>query len=187
MFGGHEEVVNMSDYAPDPKKQLVYDNLQTKTLANVTALDIQRLTDPTFIQATNQDALLTYNIVNKAAMRDGSAIPETMVIGVGTTTDSGVGVNIFTPQRGEVWAIQSASATLTGRSGNVIHELYWVDNANSREVLWYYNESGNTIQIFSDDDNWLGDKIQDSNITLKYEATGTFTNSVISILLYRVR
>lgn len=177
----------MSDYAPDPKKQLVYDNLQNKTLANVTATDIQRLTDPTFIQATNQDALLTYNTVNKAAMRDGSAIPETMVIGVGQVTDSGVGVNIFTPSRGEVWAIQSGSAAMDSRSGTITHELYWVDNVSSREMLWFNQSSTDNTIILSDDDNWLGDKFIDSNITLKYEATGTFGTSVISILLYRVR
>ena len=162
--------------------------MNTLKLGASPASSIQPLQDKVNIQAVNEKAMETYNLINKATFRsDSGAIPETMVIGVGTVTDSGVGVNIFTPAKGEVWAIQSGSATVTGRSGNVIHELYWVDNTNSREVLWYYNESGNSVQIFSDDDNWLGDKFIDSNITLKYEATGTYTNSVISILLYRVR
>ena len=45
-------------YAPNPKKQPVYNNLQNKTLASVEAADIQKLTDPTFIQSSNQDASL---------------------------------------------------------------------------------------------------------------------------------
>ena len=52
----------------------MYTNLQNKTLADVTSTDIQRLTDPTFIQATNQDALITYNMVNQAMMRNDSGV-----------------------------------------------------------------------------------------------------------------
>ena len=67
-------------YAPNEKKQQIYVNLQNKTLANVGAEDIEKLTDPTFLQATNQDALITYNTINKATMRDGSPMPQTSVI-----------------------------------------------------------------------------------------------------------
>ena len=180
-------MIYISDYAPDPKKQQVYENLQNKTLSNVQAGDIQRLTDPTFIQATNQDALLTYNTINQAAMRDGSSMPGTATIKLAQVTDSGVAVDVFTPGKGEVWCLQSGTATVTDQSGNVVHELLWTDNTNSRSLIWYYMQSGNSIQIFSDDTNWLGDKYFDENITLSYEATGTLTNSVLSVLLFRVR
>ena len=180
-------MIYISDYAPDPKKQQVYENLQNKTLSNVSASDIQRLTDPTFIQATNQDALLTYNTVNQAAMRDGNPMPTTATIKLAQVTDSGVSVDVFTPAKGEIWCLQSGTATVTGQSGNVVHELLWTDNTNSRSLIWYYMQSGNSIQILSDDTNWLGDKYFDENITLSYEATGTLTNSVLAILLFRVR
>ena len=94
----------MSDYAPDPKKQIVYTNLQNKTLSDVTADDIQKLTDPTFIQATNQDALITYNTVNKAAMRDGNVMPNTGGIASYVQSYGGVAINII-PPKGEVWKI----------------------------------------------------------------------------------
>tara|TARA_R110000744_G_C19364772_1_gene561775 strand:+ start:1056 stop:1592 length:537 start_codon:yes stop_codon:yes gene_type:complete len=178
----------MSNYAPDPKKIPMYEQLNTfGPFDDGLATAIDNVTQNMKVQGANQDDMIALNIINKAIYRDGNPMPSTAVIGVGSVTDSGVGVNIFTPAKGTVWAIQSGSAVVTGRSGNVIHELYWIDNTSSREILWYYNQSANDNQIFSDDSNWLGDKYIDSNITLKYEATGTYTESVISILLYRIR
>ena len=113
----------MSNYAPDPKKEQVYVNLQNKTLANVTAEDIQRLTNPTFIQATNQDALITYNTVNKAAMRDGQIMPDSGGILTQTQTDGTVAIR-FRPPVGEVWKVMGISiyntATPTGSNS-----YYW--------------------------------------------------------------
>jgi len=98
----------MSNYAPNPEQEKVYDNLQNKTLGNVTADDIQKLTDPTFIQATNQDALITYNIVNKAAMRDGNIMPNTGGILTLTQTDGNIAVDIR-PPNGQVYKIMGMS------------------------------------------------------------------------------
>jgi len=104
----------MSEYAPDPKKQQVYVNLQNKTLSDVTAEDIDRLTAPTFIQATNQDALLTYNSVNKAAMRDGGPMPGTsQVVRTGFKDDTGTFV-VFRPAVGEVWQLMAMSLDPNG-------------------------------------------------------------------------
>tara|TARA_R110002074_G_scaffold388737_2_gene571621 strand:- start:151 stop:663 length:513 start_codon:yes stop_codon:yes gene_type:complete len=107
----------MSNYAPDPRTEKVYDNLQNKTLADVTAEDIQKLTDPTFIQATNQDALLTYNTINQAAMRDGGFIPGTSQIVKLDMTDN-VDYTLFTPSKGEVWALMGADASSFGTGQN---------------------------------------------------------------------
>lgn len=172
----------------DARSKFIYEQLNTFKLGSSPASSIQPLQDNVNIESVNEKAMETYNLINKATFRtDSGAIPETMVIGIGNTTDSGVGVNIFTPAKGEVWGLQSGSTVVSGRSGNVTHELYWVDNVSSREMKWYLLSSGLNTTILSDDENWKGDKFIDSNITLKYEATGTFTDSVISILLYRVR
>jgi len=96
-------------YAPNPKKQAVYNNLQNKKLGDVTAKDIQQLTDPTFIQATNQDALITYNMLNKAAMRDGNIMPNTGGIETITQTSGSVYAT-FRPPLGEVWKVMGISA-----------------------------------------------------------------------------
>jgi len=104
----------MSEYAPDPKKQQVYENLQNKTLSNVAASDIQRLTDPTFIQGTNQDALLTYNTVNQAAMRDGGPMPGTSQVVTTGNLDDTQTVVVFRPAIGEVWQLMAMSLDPNG-------------------------------------------------------------------------
>ena len=114
----------MSNYAPDPMKEKVYDNLQNKTLADVTASDIQSLTDPTFIQATNQDALLTYNIINKAAMRDGQIMPNSGGILTLIQTDGNIAVDII-PPNGQVWKIMGLSLRNTvGVSGTNYYNTF---------------------------------------------------------------
>ena len=107
----------MSNYAPDPEKEQVYVNLQNKTLSNVTTTDINKLTSPTFIQATNQDALLTYNTINRATFRsDGGIIPNKGKV-IQTSGDSD---RIqFQPELGECWRfaggdiLEQATGTFT--------------------------------------------------------------------------
>jgi len=117
----------MSNYAPDPMKEKVYDNLQNKTLADVTASDIQSLTDPTFIQATNQDALLTYNIINQAAMRDGGIMPNSGGIETQTQTDNTLYVS-FRPPNGQVWKVMGMSAHNTASpTGTNVYNTFLSD------------------------------------------------------------
>lgn len=98
------------NYAPDPKKEQAYTQLQNFTLSNVTAKDIDRVTQDTFIQATNQDALLTFNTINKAAMRDGSPMPDkgNMVMVQQTVNDVPI---VIRPPKGEVWRLNAISVT----------------------------------------------------------------------------
>ena len=177
----------MSNYAPDPLKEKVFTNLQNKTLGNVGAEDIQKLTDPTFIQATNQDALITYNIVNAAAMRDGAPMPETSVVVQAVATDSGVAVTVKAPLDGEVWMILNGHVSTNGGSGSIAHEFYFTDKNNSRSMLWFFNSSTSSNLTLQQDTDWTPPFFFDSNQTFTYEATGTFTTSTLSIYMIRVR
>ena len=126
-------MIIISNYAPDPEKEQVYVNLQNKTLADVTAEDIQRLTDPTFIQATNQDALLTYNTVNKAAMRDGNAMPDKGAMESQTQTTSDVPI-VVRPPKGEVWKIQAIAATNNAVLGASQGYNFFISNEDDGSV-----------------------------------------------------
>jgi len=107
----------MSNYAPDPKKERIYSDLATIPLSEVTAEQIETLTDPVTLSASNQDALITMDIVNKAVMRDGNVMPNTGEIKAYVQSDANIAVNI-TPPKGEVWKIMGIcihnSATPTG-------------------------------------------------------------------------
>jgi len=111
----------MSNYAPDPLKEQVYTNLQNVTLSTVSANDIQKLTDPTFLQATNQDALLTYNLINQAMMRNDSApLPNKGQV-VQTSGDSD---RIqFRPAVGEVWKLNGGDILSTSGTFTVGFQL----------------------------------------------------------------
>ena len=133
------------NYAPNPKKQQVYRNLQNKKLSDVTAKDIQQLTDPTFIQATNQDALITYNMLNKAAMRDGLPIPNTMkIVSTGVVTSSTTTI-VFRPNPSEVWLCQGIQMDASGGAGAVTAVLMYFDGTN--EVRIESNSTAGTAEF----------------------------------------
>jgi len=114
-------------YAPNPKNQPVYNNLQNKKLSDVTAKDIQQLTDPTFIQANNQDDLITYNTINRAAMRDGNIMPDKGGIETQTQTDNTLYVT-FRPPKGEVWKIMGIAVHNTATpSGSNTYNTFLSD------------------------------------------------------------
>jgi len=107
----------MSNYAPNPEAQDIYKGLAQQKLSDVTGSQIQNLTDPVFIQAENQDRLITMNIINQAAMRDGNVMPNTGGIISLSQSTGNVAVEIRPPE-GEVYKIMGLSlrnsATPTG-------------------------------------------------------------------------
>ena len=129
----------MSDYAPDPQKEQVYTNLQNVTLSTVSANDIQKLTDPTFLQATNQDALLTYNLINQASMRDGQPMPNTQKIVQATYTDNGSN-DFFIPGNGEVWMLIGGDTVTSGGTGTINFQLK--DEAGTLAMLFIASVNG---------------------------------------------
>ena len=118
----------MTNYAPDPKKERIYSDLATIPLSEVTAEQIQTLTNPVTLSASNQDALITMNTVNKAAMRDGRAMPATMIITTNTVAyndnDNATEYEIvLTPKKGEVWQLMGAQSQAAG--GTVGASIFW--------------------------------------------------------------
>jgi len=103
----------MSNYAPNPNNQDIYNQLATIPLSEVTAEQIEKLTGPVTLSSNNQDSLLTMNTVNQAAMRDGMAMPDTGIIVKVTSTDNAT-LTVLKPNPGEVWQLNAASATATG-------------------------------------------------------------------------
>ena len=111
----------MSNYAPNPKKQSVYEGLAQQKLSDVTAADIELFTKPTFIQAENQDALLTYNIINQAAMRSGTPMQNGMKIVQSATSDSD---RIwFRPEIGECYQFVGGDMLSSGGTASINYEL----------------------------------------------------------------
>ena len=170
-------------YAPNPKKQAVYNNLQNKTLGNVTAKDIQQLTDPTFIQCTNQDDLITYNIINQAAMRDGNVMPNTQKIIQATYTDTGSN-DFFVPGNGEVWKIVAGDTVGSGSTGSINWQLK--DAAGTIAMAFTTSVSGQE-PIGKDNANLITPIYVSSTNYLVANVTAVGTSVRASISFIRVR
>ena len=95
----------------------IYEQLNTKTLGDVEAIDIQALQDKVHIQEINKQELETYNLINQATFRDGNVMPNSGGVESYLQSDGNVGVNIKPPS-GQVWKIMGISlknsATPTG-------------------------------------------------------------------------
>jgi hypothetical protein len=95
----------------------IYEQLNTKTLSNVSAEEIMNITDKTHIQFQNEYDLERYNLINKATYRDGNIMPDKGGIESQIQTDNTLYVT-FRPPKGEVWKIMGIAvhntATPTG-------------------------------------------------------------------------
>ena len=107
----------MSNYAPDPKKERIYSDLATIPLSEVTSLQINTLTNPVTLSASNQDALITMNTVNASAFRSDAGVMPNKGKVIQTTGDSD---RIqFQPELGEAWRfaggdiLEQATGTFT--------------------------------------------------------------------------
>ena len=110
----------------------IYDQLNTKTLGNVAANDIQSLQDRVHIQEVNKEELETYNLINKATFRDGLPIPNSGLIKtVSQNVDGNELVLVFRPALGEVYQLTGASTALL--AGTRI-ELFLSDGTSDVEI-----------------------------------------------------
>tara|TARA_R110000824_G_C15188174_1_gene674457 strand:+ start:981 stop:1505 length:525 start_codon:yes stop_codon:yes gene_type:complete len=169
----------------------IYKQLNTKTLKSVTASDIQSLTDPTHIEFNNQFDFERYNLINKAVMRDGSPMPNTMKI-VSTTVTDNTRTVAFTVNKGEVYQLMTIGATVTNPSGANTYEFFMggTNTAGAQTVIkWYYlSTSNNTEPVFQSDEDFPDMAMYfDETTDLQIKVGGTFDNATISVAMIRVR
>jgi len=176
----------MSNYAPNPEAQDIYKGLAQQKLSDVTASQINNLTDPVFIQAENQDRLITMNIINEAAMRNGLPIPDTQKIEAQTFTSAGYR-NYLTPSKGEVFLLNGVSvASSTNLSGNVTVEVDINDGTN-RVILYDFSTSSSSDFPIIESGAMSPIYLTYPN-TLRLRCEGTFDSvNDVSVLYCRVR
>lgn len=132
----------------------LWDELNTTTLGGPTAAtadEITTQTDPIHIQASNLAAIQSANIINAAAMRDGSCMPGTgqaFNLRIGDTTRS----EWFTPQAGEVWELMAATANANQAPSSAYYfTLYYAvgDQDDTQRVLYVGQSKDVDTQIGS--------------------------------------
>tara|TARA_R110002020_G_scaffold85532_1_gene211029 strand:+ start:63 stop:587 length:525 start_codon:yes stop_codon:yes gene_type:complete len=169
----------------------IYKQLNTKTLKSVTASDIQSLTDPTHIEFNNQFDFERYNLINKAVMRDGSPMPNTMKIVSTTVTDNTL-TTAFSVNKGEVYQLMTVGATVTSPSGANTYEFFMTGTNTagvSKPIKWYYlSTSNNTEPVFQSDEDFPDMAMYfDENVTFQFKVGGSYTDATISVAMIRVR
>ena len=159
-----------------------FEQLNTKTLGDNAASTIQALTNPVHLEKSNSDLLDSIIQVNRAGMRDGSAIPGTSIIQTTTVTDDTRTV-LFAPSKGEVWVLNSANAITSGAS-SANYTMYLSDGSNL--LAFFFDSSDDSTVFFTDDANW-GPITIDENIRIEGIVGGTVTSAKWQLNMYRVR
>ena len=112
----------------------IWTNLNTFKLGDVEAANIQRQTDPIHIEELNRQALEDVYLINKASMRDGAAIPDSMKLAnTGRIVDSTTTV-LFRPAISEIWVCSGAQIDASAGSGSLTSVLNYSDGTNEVRI-----------------------------------------------------
>lgn len=160
----------------------IWDQLNTKTIADNAGTEIQVQSNPVHLQESNRQELQDIKLINDATMRSGAPIPATCEI-VQIAYDDNAYFTIKTPSKGEVFQVMSMFVfTASGfTSGNISV----VDNVNgTRCHIADVSSSGGDVF----DQGWGGPVYIDENVTLQFYPNGTITSSAqVNTYLVRVR
>tara|TARA_R110000751_G_scaffold10934_1_gene39552 strand:+ start:403 stop:903 length:501 start_codon:yes stop_codon:yes gene_type:complete len=159
-----------------------FEQLNTFTIGDNPASTVQLLSNPVHIQSSNKEVLDAIIQVNRAGMRDGSAIPGTSIIQTTTVTDNTRTV-LFAPSRGEVWVLNTAGAVTSGAS-SANYTMYLNDGTNL--LAFFYDASDDATVFFTDDANW-GPITIDENIRIEGIVGGSVTSAKWQLNMYRIR
>lgn len=174
----------MSNYAPNPEAQDIYKGLAQQKLGDVTGSQIANLTDPVFLQAKNQNDLITMNIINEAAMRNGLPMPDTQKIIQTTYTSTGDDAIFFQPPRGEVWMLVGGDTLGSGGTGTI----NWSLKDDSGTLALLFISSINGQEPIGDNSTGLKYPIYVSNTNFLFaNITSVATSVRASLSFIRVR
>ena len=160
----------------------IWNQLNTKTIADNPGTEIQVQSNPIHLQEQNRGDFEDIRLINQTTMRDGNPIPATQKV-VNLTYSDNVYYDIITPQKGEVWLIQSSWVfTATGFTSGILAIL---DNVNGNRIyIADWGSGGGDLE-----DSGLTPLLTvDENCTLQFYPYGTLSStSTIQTLLTRVR
>ena len=192
MYGGQKEVVNMSNYAPNPDKIPMYEQLNTfAPFDEGLAPAIANITQNMKVQGINQDDMIALDIINKAVYRDGNPMPRGIKIVTTTVTDNPTVVG-FTVPKGEVYQLVTIGANAVSPSGQNDYRFFQSGtdtDGNEVNMNWFiYSTSNNTAPVFQADADFPDmPMFYDENTTFKFSVSGSYTSVTLSVSMIRVR
>ena len=173
--------------APDPDNTILYEQLRSKTLSDLTIAQLDQFRSQFFVNGINEDDFRRLELIFNAANLTSSSgvIPGSTKIVSVTSTSDGSYVTLFQPNKGEIWVVNSAHMSKVG-SGTTVHSISYYDG--STDSQWFYLSSGSTDTILTSDDNWPTHPMYlDHSTYFRYKGTNNFSSSTIQLVVSRVR
>ena len=168
----------------------IWDQLNTKTIADNAGTEIQVQSNPVHLQESNRQDLSDVKLINDATMRNGLFIPNTgqleeIVLSDG---DSGVKTVLVSCEKGEVKQVNLIGGLRAGGSADVTYQMY-LRQTGKTDLNWFYFKSDDSGVLFTGDSNYPDFPVYlDENVSLVVEATGTdYTSVTWSAHTFRVR
>ena len=169
----------------------IWDQLNTKTIADNAGTDIQVQSNPVHLQESNRAELQDIKLINESSLRsDNGIIPGTLSFKVHNFTDNDI-VTVIEPAKGEVWRILLPIAKVTAGSVSTTptYQLWLRDTATSINYRIGYYSSTSASPIVNEDLMWDGEAFVLGEGQAIQAQIGSFsaTNISFGVLAGRVR
>ena len=171
----------------------IWNQLNTKTIADNAGTEIQVQSNPVHLQESNRQELEDIKLINDATMRNGSPIVGTMLMQEATVTDN-TGTAMLTCPKGQVLQVINYGYKATGRSGTLTFTAFMGpkgDEGLSEQGgirILYYQSSADTPVINSDADyRALSPLVIDENHQLGFTISGSYTSVTVRAFAIRIR
>ena len=169
----------------------IWDQLNTKTIADNAGTAIQVQSNPIHLQEQNREDLADIKLINDATLRsDNGLIPGTISLAIANFSDNGT-ETVVAPAKGEVWRIMMPVAKVTSGSTSttVTYQLWIKDTATNVEFRVFYFASSSASPIVNEDASWDGEAyvIGEGQELLAQVGSFSATNIAFGALAGRVR
>lgn len=178
--------------APDPDNTILYEQLRSKTLSDLTVEELDQFRSQFFVNGINEDDFRRLDLIFAAANKTSSSggIPGTVDVVTFSTTSSGSAVALdqtgFWLEPGATYIVYAPSISVGGGSGSIQHELRLIRSGRTVELL-DFSTTGGSLRPTTEE-GFIGGEVRISYPAyLVYEATGTFTNSTMALAIVRER
>lgn len=169
--------------AGDPEKSLLYQQLRSKKLEDLTPDQLDEWRDQIFVNGDNEDDIRRLILLYFASGNLGtSPIPRTQKIVQATYTSTGDDADFFKPSPGEVWQLVGGDTIGTGGTGSIQWSLKDDDgnlalifqtSVSGQEPIGQNSTNNNMmLPVFITSDNWLFANI--SAVATSVRATMSF-------------
>ena len=169
----------------------IWNQLNTKTIADNPGTEIQVQSNPVHLQEQNRQDLSDIKLINDATLRsDNGLIPGTISLAIANFTDNGT-ETVVAPSKGEIWRIMMPVAKVTAGSVSTTptYQLWIKDTATNVQFRVFYFASTSSSPIINEDASWDGEAyvIGEGQELLAQLGSFSATNIAFGALAGRVR